>query len=187
MRNPLIKRIPKELVSEWHKYLVYGIIPDSSYITIPKDAENGSVYISSAFRDKFGIREGDTITLHEEYEDTSYEFVVGGYVDYDGGIAAFMGSDEFNRVFGKEEGYFTGYFSDNEISDIDEEYIANVITTDDIRKVTVQLEHSFGAIVKVFKYALVIMAAALIYLLAKIIIEKNEHSISMVKILGFKR
>ncbi|MBR3573880.1 MAG: permease [Lachnospiraceae bacterium] len=165
---------------------VYGIIPDSSYITIPEDAENGSVYISSAFRDKFGIREGDTITLHEEYEDTSYEFVVGGYVDYDGGIAAFMGSDEFNRVFGKEEGYFTGYFSDNEISDIDEEYIANVITTDDIRKVTVQLEHSFGAIVKVFKYALVIMAAALIYLLAKIIIEKNEHSISMVKILGFK-
>lgn len=38
----------------------------------------------------------------------------------------------------------------------------------------------------VFKYALVVLAAALIYLLAKIIIERNEHSISMVKILGFK-
>ena len=38
---------------------------------------------------------------------------------------------------------------------------------------------------EVFKYVLIVMAAALIYLLAKIIIEKNEHAISMVKILGF--
>lgn len=38
----------------------------------------------------------------------------------------------------------------------------------------------------VFKYALIVMTAALIYLLAKIIIEKNENSISMVKILGFE-
>ncbi|MBP5660182.1 MAG: FtsX-like permease family protein [Lachnospiraceae bacterium] len=38
----------------------------------------------------------------------------------------------------------------------------------------------------VFKYALIVMTAALIYLLAKIIIERNEQSISMVKILGFK-
>lgn len=51
---------------------------------------------------------------------------------------------------------------------------------------TVQLNHSMGGFMNVFKYALVVLAAALIYLLAKIIIERNEHSISMVKILGFK-
>lgn len=38
----------------------------------------------------------------------------------------------------------------------------------------------------VFKYALIVLSASLIYLLAKIIIERNENSISMVKILGFK-
>ena len=43
-----------------------------------------------------------------------------------------------------------------------------------------------GSMVDVFKYALIVMSAALIYLLAKIIIERNEHAISMVKILGFK-
>ena len=60
-----------------------------------------------------------------------------------------------------------------------------MITADDILKVTVQLMHSLGGIIDVFKYVLVVLAAALIYLLAKIIIERNEHSISMVKILGF--
>ena len=46
--------------------------------------------------------------------------------------------------------------------------------------------HSFGQFIDIFKYAMIVLAAALIYLLAKIIIERNERSISMVKILGFK-
>ena len=46
--------------------------------------------------------------------------------------------------------------------------------------------HSMGGYMDIFKYALIVLSAALIYLLAKIIIEKNEHSISMAKILGFK-
>ncbi len=165
---------------------VYGIKPDSSYVTLPEDVTDGNVYISSAFRTKFGLDVGDVITLHEEYENKSYEFTVAGFVDYDGGIAAFMNLDSFNNIFEKEYDEFTGYFSRNEITDIDDQYIGAVITSDDIKKVTVQLNHSFGTIMKMFKYALVIMAAALIYLLAKIIIERNEHSISMVKILGFQ-
>lgn len=165
---------------------VYGIKSGSSYVTLPDDVSDGNVYISSAFRIKFGLKVGDVIILHEEYENKSYEFTVTGFVDYDGGIAAFMNLDSFNKIFEKEDDEFTGYFSRNEITDIDDQYIGAVITSDDIKKVTVQLNHSFGTIMKMFKYALVIMAAALIYLLAKIIIERNEHSISMVKILGFE-
>lgn len=165
---------------------VYGITDDSTYIDIPEGGSEDSVYISSAFKDKFGIRVGDTITLHEEYENRSYKFKVAGFVNYEGGIAAFMSKDNFDSVFEREEDEFTGFFARNEITDIDDQYIATVITSDDIKKVTVQLNHSFGGIIGVFKYALVIMAAALIYLLAKIIIERNEHAISMVKILGFK-
>ena len=80
---------------------------------------------------------------------------------------------------------FSGFFSRKEIKDIDDQYIATVITKDDILKVTKQLTHSMGGMMNVFKYALIVLAAALIYLLAKIIIERNEHSISMAKILGF--
>ena len=165
---------------------VYGIIKDSRYISIPADMEEGQVYVSSAFAEKFGISSGDRITLHEEYENKSYDFTVAGTVDYEGGIAAFMDNDSFNSVFGKKQGEFSGYFSMNEITDIDEQDIAMVITVDDITKVTNQLMHSMGGFMDIFKYALVVLAAALIYLLAKIIIDRNEHSISMVKILGFK-
>ncbi len=165
---------------------VYGVIPDSRYIDIGDELTGDDIYISSAFAKKFNIKEESIITLHEEYENKKYDFKVKGIIDYNGGVAVFMPNDEFNRVFDKKDGDFSGYFSKNEINDIDEKYIAIVITVDDITKVTRQLEHSMGSMFEVFKYVLVVLAMALIYLLTKIIIEKNENAISMVKILGFK-
>ncbi|MBE5827781.1 MAG: FtsX-like permease family protein [Butyrivibrio sp.] len=165
---------------------VYGITEGSNYVTLGKDTSKDALYISSAFSKKFGIYAGDMITLHEEYENKSYEFNVLGVVNYDGGIAAFLDADSFNAVFEKDKDDFSGYFSRNEITDIDDQYIATVITSKDIVKVTNQLMHSMGGFMDVFKYALIVLSASLIYLLAKIIIERNEHSISMAKILGFK-
>ena len=165
---------------------VYGISDGSSYISLPGGIPEGHVYISTAFRDKFYLKTGDVITLHEEYENKSYDLTVEGFTDYEGGIAVFMDNSSFNETFGKKDDEFSGYFSRNEITDIDEQDIATVITADDISKVTTQLMHSVGGFIEIFKYAMIILAAALIYLLAKIIIERNEHSISMVKILGFK-
>jgi putative ABC transport system permease protein len=150
-----------------------------------KDTKDG-VYISSAFSKKFGIKEGDEVTLNAEYENKSYTFNVIGIVQYDGGIAAFMNIGDFNSTFGHKDKEFSGYFSRNEITDIDEQDIGAVITAEDITKVTNQLMHSMGKFMDVFKYALIVMSASLIYLLAKIIIEKNESSISMAKILGFR-
>ncbi|SCW51103.1 putative ABC transport system permease protein [Ruminococcaceae bacterium YRB3002] len=165
---------------------VYGIADDSTYVDIPGDLASGNVYVSSAFVSKFGLKNGDVITLHEEYENKSYEFTVAGITDYDGGIAVFMNNGSFAEVFDKKADGFSGYFSRNEITDIDAQDIAVVITTKDITKITNQLMHSMGGFMDIFKYTMVVLAAALIYLLAKIIIERNEHSISMVKILGFK-
>ena len=164
---------------------VFGIINDSDYISLGNISDDNGVYISSAFAKKFDLKIGDVITLNEEYENKSYEFKVEGIVDYDGGIAAFTDKERFDTIFDTDEDEFSGYLSRNEITDIDEKYIATVITKEDIAKVTTQLMHSVGGAIEVFKYVLVVLAAALIYLLAKIIIERNEKAISMVKVLGF--
>lgn len=164
---------------------VYGIQPGSRYVGIDDGITGNEVYVSSAFAAKFGLKKGDSISLHEEYANKTYQFSVCGIKEYDGGIAVFMTNEGFNRMFDKKDGDFSGYFSEKEIKDIEEQSIATVVTADDITKVTRQLNHSMGGMFEVFKYVLVILAASLIYLLTKIIIEKNENSISMVKILGF--
>jgi putative ABC transport system permease protein len=165
---------------------VYGIVDDSAYIALPNALEKGEVLISSAFRDKFGLKEGDVIRLHEEYANKTYTFTVRGVTEYDGGIAVFMKNGSFNEIFDRDEDAFNGFLSRCKLTDLDEKNIAVVITQKDITKVTNQLMHSMGQFFWIFKIAMVVLSATLIYLLAKIIIERNEQPISMAKILGFQ-
>lgn len=86
-----------------------------------------------------------------------------------------------------DEKEFGGYLSDSEITDIQDENIATVITERDITKMCDQLDHSMGVYMQYFQFLCILLSAVLIYLLTKIIIEKNENAISMVKILGYER
>ena len=164
---------------------VYGISDGSAYIKISDEFGENEVYISSAYNGKYGVEIGDTIELNEKYENKSYKFKVIGIYDYEGGIAIFMPNDKYTEVFDKDEGSFNGYISDEPIDDIDDVYIMKEITEKDISKVADQLDHSMGDYMTYFQYLCIVLSAILIYLLTKIIIEKNENAISMVKILGY--
>ena len=166
---------------------VYGIEKGSAYIQIGDENIGGNeVYVSSAYQDKFKLHTGDEITLKEKYNDNTYTFKIAGFYDYIGGLNIVMYIDSFNEIFGYPEGNFNGFLSNEEITDIDEKYIAMSITEEDITKVSRQLDHSMGSYMEYFKVICLIFAGILIYLLTKVIIEKNENSISMVKILGYK-
>ncbi|MGN0154786.1 MAG: FtsX-like permease family protein, partial [Lachnospiraceae bacterium] len=166
---------------------VYGISENSRYVNI-KDLEtlnDNEVYISESFRDKYDLVEGDTVLLDEKYENKQYPFKVVGIYDRCQSIAVFMSNESFQSVFNLEDEEFTGYLSDSEITDIEEENIATVITERDITKMCDQLDHSMGAYMNYFQILCILLSAVLIYLLTKIIIEKNENAISMTKILGY--
>lgn len=163
--------------------LFYGIEPDSRYISV--DVSDSQVYISSAYADKYKVRAGDTITLKEAYEDTLYDFTVAGIYDYDGALAVFMSRRELNHTFDLDSDYFGGYFSDTELIDIDDKYISSVIDLEALTKISRQLTVSMGSMMTLVDAFAVIMFMILIYLLSKIIIEKNAQSISMAKILGY--
>ena len=162
---------------------LYGVDADSRYVDIDFDKEE--VYISSAFSEKYGYAEGDTITLKEEFDSETYDFKVAGVYDYPVSIAMFMPRDYFNEVFDREEDYFNGYFSNEKIEDIDEMLIAATITEDDINKMSRQLSVSMGGVFDIFYVFGLVMFALIIFLLSKLVIEKNAQSISMTKILGY--
>lgn len=167
---------------------VYGIADNSSYVEIGGlDAlgEN-EVYISNSFAEKYRISAGDTVLLEEKYENKKYEFKVAGFYDRSLSIAVFMPIEQFRRAFDLKEDEFTGYLSDTEITDISEDNIAMVITERDITKMCDQLEHSMGSYMEYFQVLCILLSAVMIYLLTKIIIEKNENAISMTKILGYE-
>ena len=162
---------------------LYGIETDSRYVAL--DVSDDKVYLSSAYADKYGRKAGDTIVLKEKYEGTLYEFTIAGVYEYDGAVALFMSRDYLNRILDYDEEMFAGYFSNSEITDIEEEYLGTIIDADAMTKICRQLDKSMGSMMNYVVYFSILIFAILIYLLSKIIIEKNAQSISMAKILGY--
>ena len=97
-----------------------------------------------------------------------------------------MPISSYRKTFGEKEDYFNGYFSREKITDLDEDLIATTITEDDLTKVSRQLDVSMGEMFQLINIFAVVLFALLIYLLTKLIIEKNANAISMVKILGYE-
>ena len=176
-----LKTLPGEAAPE--DVMVYGVEPNSRYV--PIQAQGNEVFLSSAFADKFQLQAGDTITLKECYEDSTYTFTVAGVYDYMGALAVFGDRSSLNRCFDLGEDYFSGYLSDSEITDIDPNYLSSVIDMEALTKVSRQLNVSMGGMMYVLDGFAVVIFMILIYLLSKLIIEKNAQSISMAKILGY--
>ena len=192
-----LKTTDKEYKEE--EILLYGLADNSRYLPIDfqetvsdKDVSKKEVasdatpaYISSAYADKYLLDIGDEITLKESYEDDTYTFSIEGIYDYEGGLTVFLPQEQLNRLFDLGSDYFSGYLSDSEITDIDQKYIGSVIDLDSLSKISRQLNVSMGSMMYLLDGFSIVLFMILIYLLSKIIIEKNAQSISMTKILGY--
>ena len=142
--------------------------------------------ISDGYAEKYGMKVGDTLELKEPYEDKTYSFEVKSIYAYPGALAVFLPMDVFCEEFDHPEDYFNGYFSNEPITDLEESYIATKITEDDMTKISRQLNVSMGEMFQLINVFSIVLFMLLIYLLTKLIIEKNTTSISMVKILGYE-
>ena len=174
---------------------VYGVAEDSRYVDLTQltaqkeKAAGGSserkVCVSEPFAEKYDLTEGETLLLEAKYEDCQYTFTIAGIYDQCQTLAVFLPIDQYRSVFDLEKEAFTGYFSNQGITDISDEQIATVITQRDITKMCDQLDHSMGSYMTYLQYLCIALSAVMIYLLTKLIIEKNEKAISMTKILGY--
>ncbi|MBO4396279.1 MAG: ABC transporter permease [Eubacterium sp.] len=187
-------------------FSVYGIEDNSEYMkfSLPSDG----IAISDGIHEKYGINIGDTIELHEEYEKDSYSLKVSSIVSYPSSLSVFMSRHAFNETLKPEMGitdvindtemllhrlaeppeyeYYNGYFSNQKLNDIDDKYVQTIITESDMTKLSRQLDVSMGELFELWNVFSIILFALLIYLLTKLVLERNTTSISMVKILGYR-
>ena len=164
--------------------MIYGVEENSAYIK--DEIPEGKVYVSNGMAAKYKLKKGSKFELKSPYGNERYEFEVAGEYKYDAALSIFLPRTEFNQRFDKKDDYFTGYFSNEGIHDIDEDAIVNVITLKDLTKVSDQLHVSIGSMTSLFQHFGVVMFLLLMFIMSKQIIEKNSQSISMTKILGFR-
>ena len=166
---------------------VYGIENKSEYISLNLDNNiNSGIFVSNGILEKYGLEKGDTLNLKTKYSDNTYSFEIIGNYNYPAALTVFMSRTEFCKIFDKENNYFNGYFSNSKLDDIDKNSIASTLTQSDMTIVSDQLTDSMGNMFPMISGFAILLYMLLVYLLSKIIIEKNAVSISMVKILGYR-
>lgn len=165
---------------------IYGLKKNSEYYNV-KMPKSG-VVVTSDMAAKYNLKKGSIVNLKEKYGDKIYAFEVGKIMEYPTCLGIFMSQKAFNETFGYEEDYYNGYFSNEKLENkyLDEKVVATCITEDDLTKLSRQMDISMGDMFGMVNVFAIILFMLLIYLLTKLILEKNTTSISMVKILGYE-
>ena len=166
----------------WEKITVYGVQADSKYVP---GIRKGEILLSDGFMEKYDIRVGDTITLDERYDNGSYTFTVGGSYHYPAALSVFLAEEDFRETFDRDPGSFNGYFSNAKLTDLPPEAVATTITQSDLTIMADQLDDSLGYMFPIFCGFGFVIYVLMVYLLAKMIIDRNARNISMLKIMGY--
>ena len=169
------------------KITVYGVEKDSAYLDMQKldGLDDGQALFSNGYYEKYGIQDGEAVVLGEEFTSRKYAITAAGAYEYPASLCIFMNIDQFRKTFDLEDDYYNGYFSNEELTDIRESDLATVITEEDLLTTSNQLEDSMGRAFTMFLMFSIIMFVLMIFLLAKLVTERNAYAISMLKILGY--
>lgn len=164
-----------------------GIPGDSQYfkeLNLGDDREG--VYFSEGLAKKTGAVKGDSITFVNPYTNKNVKVKIIGTYDYPAGLMVFINQKELNKMLGYDEGYFNAYFSEEELLFADENTIASVITAKDMAKVGDQMLSSFSQLAPLCLTGAIVIYIVLMYILTKIVIDRNAFAISLLKVFGYK-
>lgn len=164
----------------------YGIEGDTGYWDWNvSDLGENEIIISEELGKKLGVKIGDMLTFMDAYAQETYELQVVGMKSYPAGFTAFMERAALNRMMEKEEGNISGYLSDEPL-DIPEEYIANIVTPEDMARAGDQMLSTFGQMAYICMGAAIVIYLVVIYILTKIVVDKNTQNISFMKVMGYQ-
>ncbi len=169
--------------SEGENINVYGIDADSKYLDL--DFSGGRIYVTDSFKEKYGIETGDTLKLKELYGDGVYDLKISDMNHYPAALAVFMSKETFAGLFGVSEDYYNGYFSNEKLDDIDAAYVVSITDREDMVKVSKGLSDSMGDTFSKMRLFAIALSVILVFLLTKMILEKNIRAISLTKVLGY--
>lgn len=162
---------------------VYGIQEGSRYWEdIP--VSDGHMCIGLGAMQKCDIHLNEARAFTDKYTGDSYDLTFAEVVGNTTTMNVYMTIHDFNKLFGNDEDYFSGYASNEPIA-LNGRYVATEITPEQMLGVADQLQDSMGKIASSLLYAVVPLFLILIYLLTKTVIDRSARAISYMKVFGY--
>ena len=166
----------------------YGLKENSKYISrLPISDKDAGVYFSDGLAKKLKKKTGDIVTFINPYTEDKYKLTISGIYEYRASLAIFMSQKQLNALMNYKDNYFNGYFSNEQLIFEDENNLVTIITPEDMVKLGDQMTASFSKMAPICLGISVIIYMVLMYLLTKIVIDKNAIYISFMKVFGYEK
>lgn len=165
---------------------LYGLPKESEfYKDVKLPSKRNQIVVSNGFAKKLGLGVGDELSFRDSITDEEYILKIADVYQSDNTLAVYMKQDYANKMLGKEEGYYNSYFSNDKLN-ISDAYVAKVITRDDMTSAADQLMVSFKEMIQIITIFSIGIYLVLMYLLTKVVIDKNAVHISFMKVFGYQ-
>lgn len=181
-----IKKLSKEMLGYNFDVSILGIESDSKAFPYDIQTKDDELYISTSVAEKYGVREEDAFTLNDEINNISYNFRVKKIVNFAPGLFVFMNIDSMRRRFEEKDDYYNVLLSDEPL-DIDRGRIYSVTTGDELRDASETFMLLMKKLIYVLILASVLLFVLVMYLMVKMIIDRQRNNISMFKIFGYTK
>lgn len=161
----------------------YGIEEDSKYF---KDAyTSDEIVISSSLANKLALQIGDTITFEDKAKEKEHKLTVSNVYPYEAAMAVFIDRKALAKLIDEETETYNCILSDKKLN-FDENCVVKMISREDMLGAANQMLDSFDSVIKFINIFSVIVYLVIIYIMTKVVIEKNTIPIAYMKVFGYE-
>ena len=162
-----------------------GIAEDDKYFSADPSADENSVVVSNGVAERYGVSEGDIITLTNKVNNDIYAFRVEGVCQYAVSFTVFMNIDNMRELFGKTDDYYNVVLSENKL-DIDDGRLYSVTSKDDIEKASDVFIKLMNPTIYMLIIVSIIIFCVVLYLMMGVMIDRSAFGISLMKVFGYR-
>lgn len=177
-------KLNKSYLNHNFEVSVLGIHTSSTAFPYNIEAKSNEVYISTSVANKYKVAVGDTLSLKDEANNLSYDFEVKEIVKYAPGLFVFMNIDEMRNRFNVSDDFYNVLLSQEEL-DIDRSRVYSVTTDTSIKDSSEIFWSLMKGLVYVLVLSSILMFVLVMYLMVKMIIDRQTSNISMFKVFGY--
>ena len=182
-----VKTLKKEILGYNWDINVLGLEEDSKYFDakVVKGSKN-KVAVSSALAQKYKIKTGDELILHDEDAQIDYAFTVENIVQYTLAFYVFMDIEDARELFGASKDEYNVVFSDHALS-VDSARLYSIVTKSDIEASAGIFSDLMRSMVIMIVVISALIFTVVMYLMMKVMIDRSSFSISLIKVFGFHK
>lgn len=183
-----LKSVKATLNNRERHISVQGIRPDTTFFNYSELASllEGEVLISPSLHYKYGLEIGDTLTLKESAKNKTYTVTIKGFSSYDYGPYLYLSTAYFNRLFNLHTQGFNALLTDHAL-EIPDHLLGSRSSKQEMIASLASLIDMIHVLTGIMIGVAVGILITVIYMLLKMIIDKSQINISMVKIFGYNK